>query len=40
MANRDDTATNFILFWSQDGNAELVLKGQKNYDLLDEKEKF
>ena len=40
MANRDDTATNFVLFWSQDGNAELVLKGQKNYDLLNEKEKF
>ena len=40
MANRDDTATNFVLFWSQDGNAELVLKGQKNYDLLNEIEKF
>ena len=40
MANRDDTATNFVLFWSQDGNAELALKGQKYYDLLNEKEKF
>ena len=39
MPNRDDTTTIFILFWSQDGNAELVLKGQRNYDLLDEKEK-
>ena len=40
MASRDDTATNFILFWSRDENAKLVLKGQKNYDLLDGKEKF
>lgn len=35
MASRDDTATNFILFWSRDENAKLVLKGQKNYNLLD-----
>ena len=40
MASRDDNATNFILFWSRDENAKLVLKGQKNYDLLDGKEKF
>ena len=40
MASRDDTATHFVLFWSKDENAKLVLKGQKNYDLLDDKEKF
>jgi len=32
MASRDDTATHFVLFWSKDENAKLVLKGQKNYD--------
>ena len=40
MASRDGTATHFVLFWSRDENAKLVLKGQKNYDLLDDKEKF
>ena len=29
MASRDDTATNFILFWSRDENAKLVLKARK-----------
>ena len=28
MASRDDTATNFILFWSRNENAKLVLKAR------------
>ncbi len=37
MASQDDTSTHSVLFLSKDENAKLVLKGQKNYDLLDDK---